>query len=128
MALSRKQILQSKGFTCNNWYNNWSFINHKRRLVCFTGWVDLFDNTNGYLVLSDTWEIGRTGRRRPGYKVSLDYINEFIQGEGYGACILRHKAVDPNEEKRTIKEIADSLVFGDFKEIDREYFVYPTLR
>jgi hypothetical protein len=122
---SRKSILSAEGFECNNWFNNWSFINHKRKLVCFTAWIDLVDSQKRHLVLSDTWEIGKSGRRLAGYKVSLNYINDYVKNQGYGICVLLHEAVDPTDEKRTIKEINPNLIYGTLEEHDSEYFVKP---
>ena len=126
MTPSRKSILSAKGFTCNNWFNNWSFVNHDRKLVCFTGWVDLVDSEKRYHVLSDTWEIKKNGHKRPGYKTSLSYINEYVKRQGYKVCVLRHEAIDPTNEKRTIKDIILPLIFGVLEQDGSEYFVRPS--
>jgi hypothetical protein len=124
---SRKSILSSQGFECNNWSNNWSFVNHKRKQVCFTGWIDLIDQQDGYLVLSDKWQIGKSGRRLAGYSVSLEYINDYVRKKSYEVCVLRHEAIDPNDERRRIQTIYPDLIYGKLEQKGSNYFVKPFL-
>ena len=78
---SRKQFIEEQGATCNNWNNNWSFINEKKKFIIFGAWED----KNG-VIFSEDWERNENGRKKPGYKQSMEHIN-LIENDGYALYI-----------------------------------------
>jgi len=91
MVKSRKQFMEEQGATCKNWYNSWSFINKKKKIIYFGAWED----KNG-VIFSEDWERGDNGRKKPGYKQSMEHIN-LIENEGYTLKIYWMKS-----EKETL--------------------------
>jgi 5-methylcytosine-specific restriction protein A len=79
--MTRREFIESTGATCQNWQWSWSFVNRAERFVVFGAWDR---NTAGQrsLILSDTWEINRHGRRNPGFKQSRDHVR-LVEEEGY---------------------------------------------
>lgn len=79
--MNRKQFIESQGATCNNWTWSWSFINESERLIIFGAW-DV--NTNGRTakIFTEEWQIGRLGRKNPGYDQSREHVR-LVEDEGY---------------------------------------------
>lgn len=80
-AMSRKQFMQSKGATCDNWAWSWSFINAAENTVIFGAWDS---NTKGSksLIFRESWATGSNGRKKSGYSQSREHIR-LVEEEGY---------------------------------------------
>ena len=73
--------MEEQGATCNNQYNNWSFINEKKKIIIFGAWED----KNG-VIFSEDWKRNENRRKNPGYKQSMEHI-KLIENEGYALYI-----------------------------------------
>jgi 5-methylcytosine-specific restriction protein A len=91
--MNRRQFVESKGATCDNWNWCWSFINEAKRTVIFGAW-DTNTKGNSAMILDQDWHTNDDGRRNPGYSKSLEHIR-LIEQEGYRLMTF------PMEEART---------------------------
>lgn len=105
--MSRKKFIQSHGASCKSWQNSWSFVNHNANqpFVIFGEW----QNRNNGLIFSKDWERNNTtGRRRPGFKESLENIR-LVEEEGYKLFVFPMYAADPDSETAKIHHIEERL-------------------
>lgn len=86
MVKSRKQFMEEQGATCQNWYNNWSFINEKKKIIYFGAWED-----RDGVIFSKDWERNEKGRKNPGYKQSMKHI-QLIENDEYTLYVYWIKA------------------------------------
>jgi len=80
LTMNRKQFIESKGATCDNWNWSWSFINEADRFVVFGSW-DRYDDGEQALIFSTDWE-NYNGRKSSGYKQSREHLR-LLEDEGY---------------------------------------------
>lgn len=79
--MNRKQFIESQGATCRNWRWSWSYINEKDKVIIFGAW-DIHTNENKSLILSEDWQAGQKGRKKPAYRESREHIR-LIEEERY---------------------------------------------
>jgi 5-methylcytosine-specific restriction enzyme A len=79
--MNRKQFIESHGATCNNWTWSWSFVDTTHKKVIFGAW-DKHLESDGQVILDESWAISKIGRKQPGYTQSLEHIR-LIEEEGY---------------------------------------------
>jgi Predicted restriction endonuclease len=79
--MNRKQFIESLGASCVNWTWSWSFVNHDMKQVIFGSW-DTFSDGSKSLILSDSWQRSRKGRKQPAYTQSREHIRLVLE-EGY---------------------------------------------
>ena len=79
--MNRKQLMESHGATCRNWYWSWSFVNEKEKIIFFGAW-DRFTEGTESLIFSETWHTNSKGIKNKGYKESRENIR-LVEEEGY---------------------------------------------
>lgn len=78
---NRKAFVKKYGATSRSRFWSWSFVNHRKRFVIIGVW-DRHAKGKQALILSETWERGETGRRKPGYEESREHLR-LVEREGY---------------------------------------------
>jgi 5-methylcytosine-specific restriction protein A len=81
LARNRKAFITKYGATCRAWPWSWSFVNHRKKFVIFGAW-DRHTKGKQALILSEAWERGETGRRKPGYEESREHLR-LVEKDGY---------------------------------------------
>lgn len=79
--MNRKQFIQSHGATCQNWTWSWSFVNASRKFVIFGVW-DTHDDGRKALILSESWQTSRRGKKQAAYGQSREHIR-LVEEAGY---------------------------------------------
>ena len=79
--MNRKEFIESQGASCRNWTWSWSFLNEDKRFVIFGAW-DIHHSGTMALILSESWQISRRGRRQPAYPQSREHIR-LVEEEGF---------------------------------------------
>lgn len=86
--MSRVEFLRSLGATCKNYNWSWSFIDETNKRIIFGAW-DHLKSADGksVLILSHDWRVDSQGRKKPGYKQSIEHINKILY-DGYSLYIF----------------------------------------
>jgi 5-methylcytosine-specific restriction protein A len=79
--ISRKKFIQNHGATCHNWRQAWAFKNEKEKVVIFGAW-DMHTDVDRALILDESWERSRKGRKNAAYTEALEYIR-LVEKGGY---------------------------------------------
>ena len=128
--MSRREFIESQGGDCKNWMWSWSFINAKKKMIIFGA----FDkNTDGHtsLILDESWERNKSGRRNPGYSQALEHIRlvestEYSlytfaliysdhQKDAYGVGPSAIKGFEPKLRKMTLAKVGSKWYASDGK-------------
>jgi 5-methylcytosine-specific restriction protein A len=104
--VSRKQFIELQGATCRNWTWSWSFVNDAQHFVIFGVW-DVYDEGGRALLFSESWRIGRKGRREAAWPQSREHIR-LVEEEGYQLkTFAMQKAPDDPRDPEAPWRIAD---------------------
>lgn len=87
--MNRKQFILSHGASCDNWNWSWSFINKEKKIIIFGAW-DVLMKGNAALIMSEEWQKDLSGKKKAGYKQSLEHIR-LLEKEGYNLKIFPMK-------------------------------------
>lgn len=105
--MSRKAFIEAQGATCNNWISSWSFVNNSEKFTIFGAW-DFNTTGNRALILSQEWERGGTGRKKPGYRESLEHI-KMVEEKGYRLMTFAMKSTIDSDGKINIESFERGL-------------------
>ena len=128
--MNRKTFIESQGATCSNWYWSWSFINKRKKIIIFGAW-DRNTDGNTSLILSESWEFNRKGRKQPAFTQSREHIR-LIEEEGYklmtfpmiysdakkgedGVGPAKIEGFEPSLTEKILKKVGDSWYASDEK-------------
>jgi 5-methylcytosine-specific restriction protein A len=78
---NRKAFMDRHGAVSRSPFWSWSFVNHRKQFVIIGVW-DRHAKGKQALILSEAWERGETGRRKPGYEESREHLR-LVEKRGY---------------------------------------------
>lgn len=71
--MSRKQFMESEGFTCANWLWSWSFVNHDEKVIAFGAWNNAYVDESNVVILCEQWQ--GDDREALGYNQAVKHIS-----------------------------------------------------
>ena len=121
--MSIKQWMESMEFTCHNFRNAWSYINHKEKRIIFGMWEHHYqEETKSGLIYDYNWTTVK-GSQLPDMRHSAENL-KLIGYQDYNLSIFIQRAKDINTKPIERYNYKELLYPAKLKRIGSQYYAY----
>ena len=120
MFHKKQHLMESIGAECNNWRNNWSYVQHEKKMVIFGAW-DYQTEDDRSLILHRDWQT-KDGRKQPGYTEALKHLK--LLDNGYELYTFSQENISGDDDNPKVGKIGQAVERRVLKFIDGGWYAY----